>query len=690
MSKKNTFPSQSWRLFSLVIGTLTLLAIWIVWSQHQYNLQTSRQTAADRLALIKVITSHALDNGRYDEIQPLFNEWGQRYSETLLIKLETKNGFELGLYQRPLLSQNRLELKEPVKYGYRGAATLTYAHDTSDVKQQFYIILLSVLIALGIAMIFGANLVINSIKRLHETTHLSQLTEQLNKRNIDLRTEHSLLQAVIDSLPDLIYFKSPNGTYHGANKAFCKFFGLSQNELDQKTDAELFDEPLASQRTERDNLIIRSNQPDHQELWIADKNHTSVLLDTLHTPYFDDDENLLGIIGIARDITGQRRVEQALRRSQKMDAIGHLTGGIAHDFNNILGVILGNLELLKLHDANADKSIQRINTIEKSAQRAADLTKQLLGFSRHQTQQLTITNINNIINEMDSLIVRSMTPEIEVEYLLAADLWNVAIDPGDFQDSLLNLALNARDAMAGSGCLHIETRNCSLDADYCAQNPDARPGDYVQLSVSDNGAGIAPEQQDVIFEPFYTTKELGKGTGLGLAMVYGFIQRSNGFLKVYSEPDIGTTFRLYFPRDKGEEQTNIDNQEQIKTYLHGTETLLVVDDEEDLLELARNTLESLGYRILTASNGQQALQLLEKEARIDLLFSDVVMPGGINGYELAEQASILRPELKVLLTSGYTEKAIAHNGQARFNTNLLSKPYTRNELAQRLRETLGN
>ncbi|MES0326551.1 MAG: ATP-binding protein [Gammaproteobacteria bacterium] len=391
---------------------------------------------------------------------------------------------------------------------------------------------------------------------------------------------------------------------------------------------------------------------------------------------------------ISKEMAERKKAEDAQRRSQKMDAIGQLTGGIAHDFNNILAVILGNLELLEQQVPADDKILKRIAAMNKAGQRAVDLTKQLLSFSRRQATQLTVTNINQVLGEMESLLARSLTPEVEVEHQFADKLWLTEIDPGDFEDALLNLSINARDAMAGHGHLTIETRNATLDTTYCAQNTGARPGQYVQLSVSDNGEGIPIEQQELIFEPFFTTKDQGKGTGLGLAMVYGFVKRSGGYINVYSEPGIGTTFRLYLPRAYGDEQLVKLNDEQAEDLPRGQETILAVDDEALLLELTRESLEALGYRVLTASDGWQALARLDEEPSIDLLFSDVVMPGGINGYELAEQATTNRPELKVLLTSGYTEKVMAHNGYARFNENLLSKPYNRADLAERVRAIL--
>ena len=335
-----------------------------------------------------------------------------------------------------------------------------------------------------------------------------------------------------------------------------------------------------------------------------------------------------------------------------------------------------------------EKAQKRIDGIKHSASRAANLTRQLLGFSRREPASEKAININRVISDMSSLITQSLTPQVEVEQQFADDLWKARLDPGDFEDALLNLVLNARDAMNGRGQLTIETRNAVLDEAYCAHNPGAKPGEYVQLAVSDNGEGIASEKQDHIFEPFYTTKEQGKGTGLGLAMVFGFVKRSRGYIKLYSEPGIGTTFHLYLPGITGENETVRQTHNQAREIFRGSETLLIVDDEASLLELARESLQAQGYRIITAVNGKQALEKLAEGPAVDLLFSDVVMPGGINGFELAEQAKAKYPRLKVLLTSGYSKKVVARNGQARFETNLLNKPYALADLAQRVRSLL--
>ncbi len=393
---------------------------------------------------------------------------------------------------------------------------------------------------------------------------------------------------------------------------------------------------------------------------------------------------------IILDITKRKQTEQALRRAQKMDAIGQLAGGIAHDFNNILGIILGNLSLLERMVAGDEKALKRVKSADKAAMRAVDLTKQLLGFSRKQAQKISPTNINQVIQGMDSLISRSITPEVEIEHNLANDLWFTEIDTGDFEDALFNLILNARDAMPSGGRLTIETSNKTINAALTERYPTVAQGEYVEFVVSDTGSGISKEDLDHIFEPFFTTKPHGKGTGLGMSMVFGFIQRSNGHIRIYSEPEIGTTIRCYLPHSSGiaiEDSLPIQGESQPP---RGNELVLAVDDEEDLLNLAQQYLENLGYTVVTATSGHIALEVLVENPYIDLIFSDVIMPGGMTGYRLAEQAVAIRPGVKVLLTSGYTEKTVAHNGHARFATNILSKPYTQTELAHKVRGILDD
>ncbi|MCW8935539.1 MAG: PAS domain S-box protein [Gammaproteobacteria bacterium] len=428
--------------------------------------------------------------------------------------------------------------------------------------------------------------------------------------------------------------------------------------------------------------------PYEKEYIRKDGSHYPVLLNGM---MINDTSGKKMIWSFVEDISKRKQAEKNLQRSQKMDAIGQLTGGIAHDFNNILGIILGNLELLSddLSD-QSDKVNKRIDSINKAAQRAVDLTKQLLIFSRKKPAQQTCTNINNLVEDMENLISRSITPEIDVSHQLENNLWLCKIDQGEFEDALLNLSINARDAMKKHGKLIIKTRNVTLSPKFCELIDDSRPGEYIELSVSDNGTGISAEHQEHIFEPFFTTKDEGKGTGLGLAMIYGFAQRSGGFVDVTSKEGIGSTFKIYFPRAEDDKVQPVINKSQNTILPEGSETLLVVDDEAVLLELAREQLEKKGYRVLTANNGIEAIEILNNEKSINMLFSDVVMPGGVNGYELAEQAIRINPKIKVLLASGHTGKVMKENSasQALFEKNMLNKPYSQSEMLTIIRKIL--
>lgn len=401
------------------------------------------------------------------------------------------------------------------------------------------------------------------------------------------------------------------------------------------------------------------------------------------------------------DITENRKAEEdrknlenSLRQSQKMEAVGQLTGGIAHDYNNMLGVIMGNLDLLRHRIGDDEKANKYLNMAYEGTKRGAQVTRKLLNFSRSEPSDLQSTNVNEFVLGMKELIAKSLTPKIAVETHLAEDIWSVMIDPGDFEDALLNLALNARDAMPDGGSLVIETANKTLDEHYVRLNPSASVGDHVAVAVSDTGIGMTQEVVDRVFQPFFTTKEVGKGTGLGLSMVYGFVQRSGGHVKVYSEPGKGTTVRIYLPRAVGGATGSEQNNASLESDLpRGDETILVVDDEEDLLEIAVLLLESLGYKTLRATDAMQALEVLHENKQVDLVFSDVVMPGDMGGYKLAIEILKHHPGIKVLLTSGFTAmREVAVNGDKQLyealSKTLLDKPYNQSELAFAIRRAL--
>lgn len=481
------------------------------------------------------------------------------------------------------------------------------------------------------------------------------------------------------------------GAFIEVNNAFLKQIGYSADEFLKLSYWDITPEKYKNDEADQLKSLEKTGQygPYEKEYIRKDGSLYPVLLNGM---IINDAAGNKMIWSFIEDISKRKQAEKSLQRSQKMDAIGQLTGGIAHDFNNIMGIILGNLELLKGElPKESDKALTRIDGIYNAGQRAVDLTRQLLSFSSSKPSKQNVININDLVEKIKNLIARSVTPGIVVTQQLAENLWLTKIDPGEFEDVMLNLSINARDAISGHGQLNISTRNVDLNDTFSELIPNASSGEYVELAISDNGEGIAAELQERIFEPFFTTKEEGKGTGLGLAMVYGFVQRSGGFIDVVSKPGVGTTFKLFLPRVKGQDSLVTEVSDNTKILLpKGTETLLIVDDEEALLVLARAFLEGMGYKVFTATNGVQALEKLRQQPGVDLLFSDVVMPGDINGYELAKMASDEFPDVKILLTSGYTGKLTVDSqiSQLDLQAALLNKPYSQQELAIRVRAVL--
>lgn len=382
-----------------------------------------------------------------------------------------------------------------------------------------------------------------------------------------------------------------------------------------------------------------------------------------------------------------RDTADRLARSERLNAIGQLTGGVAHDFNNLLTVILGNGELLSEQLEGSPRLRLLADMTVTAAVRGAELTNRLLAFARRQALEPKNVDINRVVNGMESLLRRTLTEEIDIRIVSGTGLWRAEVDPGQLEVALLNLAINARDAMVKGGRLTMETSNALLDEKYARDYEDVIPGQYVLISVSDTGTGMAPEVMGRAFEPFFTTKDFGKGSGLGLSMVYGFVKQSGGHAKIYSEFGEGTTIKLYLPR-ADQDQEAMDEQGEPGVITGGKEHILVVEDDALVRNHVTGLLAGLGYRVTSASSGQEALGLLEKGREYDLLFTDVIMPGGMNGRELADSAAVLRPGLRVLFTSGYTENAIVHHGRLDRGVHLLGKPYRRQDLAAKVRLVL--
>ena len=380
--------------------------------------------------------------------------------------------------------------------------------------------------------------------------------------------------------------------------------------------------------------------------------------------------------------------QAALRQAQRMESLGQLTGGVAHDFNNLLQVISGNLQLLRREVAGNERAEKRVQSAIGGVTRGAKLASQLLAFGRRQPLEPKVLNIGRFIKGMDDMLRRALGEEIELETVISGGLWNALVDPGQIENAILNLGINARDAMPDGGKLTIEAGNAMLDDEYARVHDDVQPGQYVMVGVTDTGSGIAPELMERVFEPFFSTKPEGKGTGLGLSMVYGFVKQSGGHVKIYSEVGQGTTIKIYLPRVHQAEDALAD--EAAVPVRGGTETILVVEDDDEVRETAVGLLADLGYRVLKAREAMGALSVIESGVPIDVLFTDVVMPGPLRSPELARKARERLPGLAVLFTSGYTENAIVHGGRLDRGVELLSKPYTREALARKIRHVLAN
>jgi len=503
-----------------------------------------------------------------------------------------------------------------------------------------------------------------------------------------LRESEERFKSLLQNVPRVaIQGYGLDGRVHYWNKASAALYGYNEQEALAGNLLTLIIPPEMRDAV-RDalNNVAAGGEIDNGELSLMCKDGSRVSVYSSHSvvrrPGQAPELFCIDIDLTERDVLGEQ-----LRQSQRLESVGQLTGGVAHDFNNLLTVILGNAELLTEELASDSRLQPLASMVSIAAQRGAELTRHLLAFARRQPLDPKTADLNQLAEAMQPLIHRALPENIALSFIPDPDLGMTEIDAGELDTALLNLAVNARDAMPDGGKLTIETANALLDSDYATYNYEVTPGEYVMICVSDTGTGMTPDTLQRAFEPFFTTKGIGKGSGLGLSMVFGFTKQSGGHIKIYSELGEGTAIKLYFPRVQGVQQST--SQPETELVLQGEgEHILIAEDDDLVLKHLDAQLRSLGYRVTAVTSGPEALASLKAHGDIELLLTDIIMPGGMNGRELADRARAEFPSLKVLYTSGYTENAMIHHGRLESGVELLSKPYTRLALANKLRQVI--
>jgi len=529
----------------------------------------------------------------------------------------------------------------------------------------------------------SAGLLLRAVRRMQKSAEAHRHSEE---------QFHQLIAGVADYA---IYMLDPQGRITTWNLGAERIKGYRPDEILGQNFSKFFTpEDRAAGKPERAlEIATREGRYEAESIRVR-KDGTQFWANVVLNPLVDAEGKLRGFAKVTRDITERQRRNQELEQaqaqliqSQKMEGLGQLTGGIAHDFNNLLTVIQGAIDMLERRLRAGDPNVGRfIEAARRGADRAASLTQGLLAFARRQPLEPKPVDPNKLVSGMAELLRHTLGEGISIGSILGGGLWWVSVDRNQLENALLNIAINARDAMPDGGKLTIETANSYLDERYSAANEDVVPGQYVMISMSDTGRGIPAQALRQVFEPFYTTKQ--EGTGLGLSQVYGFVRQSSGHVKIYSEVGQGTTVKIYLPRLEGVVEPQLERAPCTPSGGTGHETILVVEDDEDLRGFTMEVLSELGYRVLGAADARSALLGVEQEPVIDLLFTDVGLPNGANGRQLADEVMRMRPSIRVLFTTGYARNAIVHHGRLDPGVELLPKPYTQPDLARRVREVL--
>ncbi len=576
-------------------------------------------------------------------------------------------------------------------------STQTNAYRSEQLQLERQARLTSLALAVGVALCLGAIGWLCAIRgrevaaRRHLEEELRglnvELEDRVQERASEVKRASDLLNTVVESLPDTVILKeaADDFKYLLINAAGERLFGRDRDEILGRIDHELFPREQA-------DLLLR----DSKEVATSGRMHMSLdrkfstpigirTVESRNVPIANGSGAPGLILNILRDVTSAKAIEEQLRQLQRIDAIGRLTGGVAHDFNNLLAIIHGNSELIRTKLEDGTETAEMADDVVNASARGAELVRRLLAFARMQHLEPEAVDLGARLSNVVALLERSLGEKINVRVKAAKKLWHAIVDPTQVDDALVNLAINARDAMPNGGTLTIETQNVTLDEDYAAHHVEVTPGDYVMMAVSDTGTGMTPEVIARAFEPFFTTKEEGQGTGLGLSQVFGWVKQSGGHIKIYSELGHGTTIKLYLPRAKSHGDTKVAEPDVATP--QGDETIFVVEDNPNVRRTVIRQLHDLGYRTIEAESGAEAIRRAREGAAFDLLLTDVVMPGGMTGYQLADKLRIERADIRVLFTSGYTELAAA-TGQAARKEALLSKPYRKQDLGRAVRLAL--
>jgi PAS domain S-box-containing protein len=538
----------------------------------------------------------------------------------------------------------------------------------------------------GVLLIIAWRMIMREIQaRAMQAKELEVAMSKRQEADAALRANQAQFQSIMNHAPMMVSLKDREGRYTFVNEAFQKFTGRGDDIVLGKTAADLNDKEFADFIMGEDRAAMEGRRAIQREV-ISPPGHGSRTTLLVKFPVFDERNEVAGVGTVMTDITEQKQAQLALAQAQRIESLGQLTGGIAHDFNNLLTSILLNADVLS--SVLDDKLRPLAEAVRLAAERGADLTRRLLAFGRRQMLEPRPTNVTQLLAGMEPLMRRTLGEHIEIELQGDAAPWSATVDPGQLENAVLNLAVNARDAMPSGGKLTIETANVELAADETADNPEIKPGQYVMVAVSDTGTGMPPDVVARAFEPFFTTKDVGKGTGLGLSMVYGFVKQSGGGVRMHSEVGRGTVVRLYLPRSLTVSETAEAAPAAPQALPRGQETILFVEDDAMVRKHTGAQIVNLGYQVVIADNAAEAIALVENGCTPDLLFTDVVMPGGMNGRQLALKLRERWPKLRVLYTSGYAHGRLTIDGESVPTKYVLGKPYRRADLAAKLREVL--